>query len=83
MDDKLKQLYELYSRNGLIKTTDFNTFSSANESQRKQLYDLGRKNGLFNTTDYNTFSTAFSPVKKKVLRDCLLNLREKVLHRLQ
>jgi len=65
MDDKLKQLYELYSRNGLIKTTDYNTFSSANESQRKQLYDLGKKNGLFKSTDYNTFSTAFSPAKKK------------------
>lgn len=65
MDDKLKQLYELYSRNGLIKTTDYNTFSSANENQRKQLYDLGKKNGLFKSTDYNTFSTAFAPVKKK------------------
>lgn len=66
MDDKLKKLYELYTSSGLIKTTDFNTFSSADETQRKKLYDLGKNSGLFKTTDYQTFSTAFSPIKKKV-----------------
>ena len=59
MNDKIKQLYDLYVSNGLIKSVDFNTFSSASEEQRSQLYNLGRDNGLFQTTDFNTFNSAF------------------------
>ena len=68
MEDKLKKLYDLYVQSGLIKTSDFQTFASANDQQRKKLYDLGKQKGLFKTTDYNTFSNAFvaqSPAKKK------------------
>lgn len=65
MNDKLEQLYNLYKQNGIIQSTDFNTFSSADENQRRKLYDLGKQKGLFNTTDYNTFNSAFQPVKKK------------------
>lgn len=65
MNDKLEQLYNLYKQNGIIQSTDFNTFSSADENQRRKLYDLGKQKGLFNTTDFNTFSSAFQPVKKK------------------
>ena len=65
MNDKLEQLYNLYKQNGIIQSTDFNTFSSASDDQRKKLYDLGRQKGLFKTTDYNTFSSAFRPIKKK------------------
>jgi hypothetical protein len=64
MNDKLQQLYNLYKSKGLINTTDFNTFASANSQQIQQLYNLGKKNGLFNTTDLNTFSSAFSPQQK-------------------
>ena len=71
MNDKLQQLYDLYKKKGIINNTDFNTFSSANDSQKKSLYDLGVKQGLFKTTDYNKFTTAWGgaaqeePVKKK------------------
>lgn len=68
MEDKLKKLYDLYVQSGLIKTTDFKSFTDANDQQRKKLYDLGKQNGLFKTTDYNTFNNAFNvntPVKKK------------------
>lgn len=65
MNDKLQQLYDLYKSKGIINTVDFNTFSTADDSQRQKLYELGRKNGLFKTTDYGTFSSAFAPVKKK------------------
>jgi hypothetical protein len=70
MNDKLQQLYDLYKQKGIISNTDFNTFATANDSQKKGLYDLGVKEGLFQSTDYNTFSTAWSgakqePVKKK------------------
>ena len=65
MNDKLEQLYNLYKQNGIIQSTDFNTFSTADDNQKKKLYDLGKQKGLFKTTDYNTFSSAFSPVKKK------------------
>lgn len=61
--DKLKKVYDLYTSSGLIKTTDFNTFSNASDEQKKKLYDLGVNKGLFKSTDYNTFSTAW--VKKK------------------
>lgn len=65
MNDKLEQLYNLYKQNGIIQSTDFNKFASADENQRRKLYDLGRQKGLFKTTDFNTFNTAFEPVKKK------------------
>jgi len=67
MDDKLKKLYSLYKSSGLIKTTDFNTFSKANSAQRKKIYDLGRSSGLIKSIDFNTFNTAFEavPIKKK------------------
>ena len=68
MNDKLQQIYDLYKNKGIISTTDFNTFATADESQRKQLYDLGVSNGLFKSTDYGTFNTAWGgsqPVKKK------------------
>ena len=74
MNDKLQQLYDLYKQKGIINTTDFNTFASANDAQRQKLYDLGAQKGLFNTTDFNTFNTAWSggkqePVKKKESTD--------------
>ena len=65
MNDKLEQLYNLYKQNGIIQSTDFNTFSSADENQKRKLYDLGKQKGLFNTTDFNTFNSAFQPIKKK------------------
>jgi len=75
MNDKIKQLYDLYVSKGLINSVDFETFKNASESQINQLYSLGKDNGLFNTTDINTFSSAWSgtvqptqptePVKKK------------------
>jgi hypothetical protein len=65
MNDKLEQLYNLYKQNGIIQSTDFNTFSTADDNQRKKLYELGKQKGLFKTTDYNTFNSAFVPVKKK------------------
>ena len=58
MNDKLQKIYNLYKDNGLI-TIDFNTFASANDSQRKKLYDLGVQKGLFSTTPYDTFDSAF------------------------
>ena len=78
MNDKLQQVYDLYKSKGIIKNTDFNTFATANDSQRKKLYDLGVSGGLFKSTDYDTFSTAWGSesktqtpekevVKKKVL----------------
>ena len=74
MNDKLQQLYDLYKQKGIINTTDFNTFASANDAQRQKLYDLGAQKGLFNTTDFNTFNTAWSgskqePLKKKESTD--------------
>ena len=74
MNDKLQQLYNLYKQKGIINTTDFNTFASANDAQRQKLYDLGAQKGLFNTTDFNTFNTAWSggkqePLKKKESTD--------------
>jgi hypothetical protein len=65
MNDKLEQLYNLYKQTGIIQSTDFNTFSTADDNQRKKLYELGKQKGLFKTTDYNTFNSAFAPVKKK------------------
>lgn len=59
MNDKIKQLYDLYVSNGLIKSVDFETFRNASEDQRSQLYSLGKDNGLFQTTDFGTFSSAF------------------------
>ena len=82
MNDKLEQLYNLYKQNGIIQSTDFNTFSTADDNQKKKLYDLGKQKGLFKTTDYNTFSSAFSPVKKKNLRHQFLHQVKNLLHRL-
>jgi hypothetical protein len=64
MNDKLQQVYDLYKSKGIIKTTDFNTFATADDSQRKKLYDLGVSNGLFKSTDYGTFSTAWGSESK-------------------
>jgi uncharacterized protein YbjQ (UPF0145 family) len=80
MNDKLQQVYDLYKSKGIIKSTDFNTFATADDSQRKKLYDLGVSGGLFKSTDYDTFSTAWGGesktqtpekevVKKKVLTE--------------
>lgn len=65
MDDKLKKLYDLYVQSGLIQSTDFNTFKSANPEQIKKLYSLGKQSELFQTTDFNTFSSAFIQKPKK------------------
>ena len=71
MNDKIKQLYDLYVSKGLISSVDFETFRNASPDQITKLYNLGKDNGLFETTDVNTFSSAFTgqpveePVKKK------------------
>ena len=79
MNDKLQKLYDLYKQKGIINTTDFNTFATANDDQRQKLYDLGVQKGLFNTTDFNTFNTAWSggqqePLKKKESTASVSNL---------
>ena len=64
MNERIQKLYDLYSQNGLISTTDLNTFASATPEQQQKLYDLGVSKGLFKTVDFATFSTAFTPKKK-------------------
>mgnify|MGYP003644016750 CR=1 FL=1 len=66
MDDKVKQIYDLYVSKKLInpENVDFDTFSNASEEQLVSLYQLGAKNNLFNTTNQETFNSAF--LKKKV-----------------
>ena len=66
MDERLKAFYDAYKQSGLINTTDFNTFASADDETKRVFYDAGVQNGLFNTTDYETFASAF-PVKKKTM----------------
>jgi len=65
MNERIQKLYDLYSQNGLISTTDLNTFASATPEQQQKLYDLGVSKGLFKTVDFATFSTAFTPKKKR------------------
>ena len=67
MDDKVKQIYDLYVSKKLInpENVDFDTFSNASEEQLSSLYQLGTKNNLFNQVDQETFNSAF--LKKKDL----------------
>ena len=67
MDDKVKQLYDLYVSQKLInpENVDIETFSNADEKQLGALYELGAKNNLFKQVDQETFNSAF--LKKKDL----------------
>ena len=62
MNDKLQQLYDLYKQEGLIQSTDFETFSKATPEQQQSLYELGRQNGLFQSTNVSQFQSAFQPI---------------------
>src|SRR6056300_309929 len=65
MNDKLKQIYDLYLDQGIItEKVSFDMFASADDSKMQQLYDLGKDRGLFESTDSNTFKSAWE-VKKK------------------
>jgi len=65
MNDKLKQIYDLYLDQGIItEKVSFDMFASADDSKMQQLYDLGKERGLFKSINSSTFKSAWE-VKKK------------------
>lgn len=72
MDEKLRKIYDLYLKKGLItEKITFDQWSAADEDQQVKLYDLGRTNGLFDKVQVDQFKTLWSGVttadpKKKV-----------------
>ena len=72
MDEKLKKIYDLYLKKGLItEKITFDQWSAADEDQQVKLYDLGKTNGLFDKVEVDQFKTLWSGMttadpKKKV-----------------
>jgi len=67
MNEKLKRLYDLYKKQGLIKTSTFEDFSNASEDQQTALYNLGVDEGLFQTTQPEDFKAVFKKEKPGML----------------
>ena len=67
MNEKLRELYDLYVSSELIteERTSFESWSNATEEQRQQLFELGKANGLFKTSSAEDFSSVWGVVKKK------------------
>lgn len=66
MNDKLKQIYDLYLDQGIItEKVSFDMFASADDSKMQQLYDIGKERGLFKSIDSSTFKSAWEVKKKK------------------
>ena len=60
MDEKLRKVYDLYLKKGLItEKVTFDLWSAANEEQQSKLYDLGKRGGLFKQAELEDFQAYF------------------------
>lgn len=65
MNDKLKQIYELYRENGLVGNATFEDFAKATPEQQQAIWELGAENGLVGTTEPDEFKAVFEESKPK------------------
>jgi hypothetical protein len=59
MNEKLRQIYDLYKENGLVGNATFEQFANANADQQQAIWELGAENGLVGTAEPDDFKAAF------------------------
>ena len=67
MEEKLKKIYDLYIKRGLLtaEATPFDKWVEADEEQQIKLFELGQKEGLFGEDTAVESFTALWGLKKK------------------
>ena len=80
MNEKLRQIYELYRDNGLMGDATFEQFAQASPEQQQAIWQLGVDNGIMGEAGPEDFKSASSKTKVHLTLSNILNKAGELIH---